>query len=61
MSKATESLASAQQRAMAGRPKIGGFPYFVETLRRAGVARNRWFLPACQSIYFTDNGQVAFQ
>jgi uncharacterized protein YbcV (DUF1398 family) len=46
---------------MAGRPKIGGFPYFAETLRRAGVARNRWFLPACQSIYFTDNGQVAFQ
>jgi hypothetical protein len=25
---------------MAGRPKVGGFPYLAETLRRAGVKRN---------------------
>jgi uncharacterized protein YbcV (DUF1398 family) len=40
MSKALENLQAAQQRAMVGRPKIGGFPYLVETLRRAGVLRN---------------------
>ncbi len=41
MSKATENLASAQQRAMAIWPKVGGFPYLAETLRRAGVTQNR--------------------
>ena len=53
MSKAIENLEGAQQRAMAGRPKVGGFPYLAETLRRAGVTRNHWFLPACQSLYIT--------
>jgi hypothetical protein len=37
MSKATENLQAAQPRAAAGRPKVGGFPYLAETLRRAGV------------------------
>jgi len=36
MSTAIERLQSAQQQAMAGRPKVGGFPYLAETLRRAG-------------------------
>jgi hypothetical protein len=36
MSKATENLEAALQRGMAGRPKVGGFPYLAETLRRAG-------------------------
>ena len=36
MSKAIENLQAAQQRAMASRPKVGGFPYLAETLRRAG-------------------------
>jgi uncharacterized protein YbcV (DUF1398 family) len=31
---------------MVGRPKVGGFPYLAETLRRAGVTRNLWYLPA---------------
>lgn len=61
MSKAIENLKSAQQRAIAGRPKAGGFPYFAETLRRAGVTRNRWSLPACQSLYLTSEGPVAVQ
>lgn len=43
---------------MAGRPKVGGFPYLAETLRRAGVTRNLWFLPACQSLYLTKEGPV---
>src|ERR1035438_8954942 len=58
MSKAIENLQSAQKRAMAGRPKIGGFPYLAETLRRAGVTRNLWYLPACQSVYLTEDGPV---
>jgi uncharacterized protein YbcV (DUF1398 family) len=47
MSKAIENLETAQKRAMAMRPKVGGFPYLAETLRRAGVIWNLWFLPAC--------------
>ena len=58
MSKAIKNLQAAQQRAMAGRPKIGGFPYLAETLRRAGVTRNVWLLPACQSLYLTADGPV---
>ena len=61
MSKAIEILKAAQQRAMAGRPKVGGFPYLAETLRRAGVARNLWFLPACESLYLTNDGPVVTQ
>jgi uncharacterized protein YbcV (DUF1398 family) len=58
MSKAIETLQDAQKRAMAGRPKVGGFPYLAETLRRAGVNRNLWYLPSCQSIYLTNEGPV---
>jgi uncharacterized protein YbcV (DUF1398 family) len=61
MSKAIENLEAAQQRALTGRPKIGGFPYLAETLRRAGVKRNLWFLPACQSLYLTKDGPVVTQ
>ncbi len=61
MSHAIDNLKSAQQRAMAGRPKVGGFPYLAETLRRAGVTRNVWTLPACQSLYLTEKGPVVVQ
>ena len=61
MTKAIEKLQAAQQRAMAGRPKVGGFPYLAETLRRAGVTRNLWFLPAAQSLYLTEDGPVVIQ
>ena len=61
MSRAIENLKAAQQRGMAGRQKIGGFPYLAETLRRAGVGRNLWFLPACQSVYLTEMGTVVVQ
>ncbi|HET6247854.1 MAG TPA: hypothetical protein VFE47_09160 [Tepidisphaeraceae bacterium] len=37
MSDAIENLTAAQRRAMAGRPRVGGFPYLAEVLRRAGV------------------------
>jgi uncharacterized protein YbcV (DUF1398 family) len=58
LSKAIENLQAAQKRAMAGRPKFGGFPYLAETLRRAGVTRNIWSLPSCQSLYLTSDGPV---
>ncbi|MGH9644642.1 MAG: DUF1398 domain-containing protein [Terriglobales bacterium] len=61
MSKAIDNLKAAQHRAMAGRPKVGGFPYLAETLRRAGVTRNLWMLPSCQSLYLTAEGPVIVQ
>jgi uncharacterized protein YbcV (DUF1398 family) len=61
MSKAIETLGGAMKRAMAGRPKVGGFPYLAETLRRAGVTRNFWSLPSCQSLYLTKDGPVVNQ
>jgi uncharacterized protein YbcV (DUF1398 family) len=61
MSKAIDNLLKAQKRAIAGRPRIGGFPCLAETLRRAGVTRNIWFLPSCQSLYLTSEGPVVTQ
>jgi uncharacterized protein YbcV (DUF1398 family) len=61
MSKAIENLQGAMQRAAAIRPKVGGFPFLAETLRRAGAIRNLWFLPASQSIFLTQDGPVVFQ
>ncbi|MFC0403360.1 DUF1398 domain-containing protein [Paraburkholderia rhizosphaerae] len=61
MSKAIENLKAAQQRALTNRPKVGGFPYLADTLRRAGVTRNVWFLPACESLYLTEDGPVVVQ
>jgi uncharacterized protein YbcV (DUF1398 family) len=61
VSKAIENLKAAQQRAMTNRPKVGGFPYLADTLRRAGVMRNVWFLPACESLYLTEDGPVVVQ
>jgi uncharacterized protein YbcV (DUF1398 family) len=61
MSKAIENLEAAQRMAMAIRPKVGGFPYLAEALRRAGVTRNVWFLPACQSLFLTNDGPVVTQ
>src|SRR5271163_4474417 len=61
MSKAIENLQAAQKQAMAIRPKVGGFPYLAETLRRAGVTRNLWFLPACESLFLTECGPVVVQ
>ena len=55
MSSAIEKLQAAQKRAMAIRPKVGGFPYLAEVLRQAGVKRNLWFLPSCQSLYLMDD------
>lgn len=61
MSKAIENLIEAQKLAMRIRPKVGGFPYLAEVLRRAGVTRNLWALPSCQSVYLTNKGPVVSQ
>jgi uncharacterized protein YbcV (DUF1398 family) len=61
MSKAIENLEAALKRAIASRPQVGGFPYFAETLRRAGVTHNIWLLPACQSLYLTTDGPIVAQ
>ena len=61
MSKAVENLQRALERAAAIRPKVGGFPYLAETLRRAGATRNVWCLPSCQSMFLTADGPVLVQ
>jgi hypothetical protein len=38
MSKAIENLNKALERAAAIRPKVGGFPYLAESLRRPGLS-----------------------
>jgi uncharacterized protein YbcV (DUF1398 family) len=61
MSKAIENLEQAMQHAAAIRPKVGGFPYLAETLQCAGVTRNVWSLPSCQSLFLTEKGPVVMQ
>lgn len=58
---AIENLTAAQKLAMQTRPKVGGFPHLAESLRRAGVQRNVWSLPSCQSLYLTALGAVIQQ
>jgi uncharacterized protein YbcV (DUF1398 family) len=40
---------------------LDGSPWLAETLRRAGVTRNVWSLPACQSLFLTKEGPVLTQ
>jgi uncharacterized protein YbcV (DUF1398 family) len=61
MSKAIDNLNTAMQRAASIRPKVGGFPYLAESLRQAGVTRNIWSLPGCQSLFLTAQGPVVMQ
>jgi uncharacterized protein YbcV (DUF1398 family) len=61
MSKAIDNLMEAMKVARAGRPRVGGFPYLAEVLRSAGVTRNVWSLPSCQSLYLTQEGSVVVQ
>jgi len=61
MSKAIDNLMEAMKVAGANRPRVGGFPYLAEVLRRAGVTLNIWALPSCQSLYLTKEGPVVVQ
>jgi len=51
MNKAIENLKKVQEHAMKVRPKVEGYPYLAEVLRSAGVKKNIWSLPSCQSFY----------
>jgi uncharacterized protein YbcV (DUF1398 family) len=61
MSKAIDNLTEAMKRAQAIRPRVGGFPYLAEALRKAGVTRNVWSLPSSQSLFLTELGAVVMQ
>ena len=61
MSTSIKKLSDAFQLAMTIRPKVGGFPVLAEVLKRAGVKRNYWTLPSCQSIFVMDSGNVVNQ
>lgn len=61
MSKAIDTVTEAMKAAEAIRPRVGGFPYLAEVLRRAGVTRNIWALPSSQSIFLTHEGPIVMQ
>ncbi|MCV7024271.1 DUF1398 family protein [Mycolicibacterium novocastrense] len=61
MSAAIANLQAAQRDAVARRPPVQGFPHLAETMRRAGVRINTWWLPAMHSLYETDLGPVCIQ
>ena len=61
MSRAIDNLTEAMKTAEAIRPRVGGFPYLAAVLRRAGVTRNVWSLPSCQSLFLTEHGSVVMQ
>ena len=61
MSKAIDNLMEAMKFAEANRPRVGGFPYLAEVLRKDGVTRNVWSLPSCQSLFLTKEGPVVVQ
>jgi uncharacterized protein YbcV (DUF1398 family) len=61
VSKAIDNLTEAMKVAEAVRPRVGGFPYLAEVLRKVGVTRNVWSLPSCQSLFLTEEGPVVIQ
>jgi uncharacterized protein YbcV (DUF1398 family) len=58
MSTLIDTVQNAQRRAAEIRPVVGGFPVLAEVLRKAGIRRNEWALPAGQTVYVTDAGAV---
>lgn len=52
-----EKLQKAIEYGMVHRPKVGGFPFLAECLRKAGVKHNIWSLPAATSMYLMDDGE----
>ena len=46
------------QRATVAGPTLEAPTIGPRLWRRAGVKRNLWFLPACQSLYLTEHGPV---
>ena len=52
-----EKLQQAMVYAVANQPKVGGFPFLAECLRKAGVKHNIWSLPAVMSMYLMEDGE----
>lgn len=61
MSKVLDNIQAALQRGSTIRPQAGGFPVFAEVLRQAGITKNTWVLPACQSLFLTKHGPAVHQ
>ncbi|WP_432009919.1 DUF1398 family protein [Streptomyces cucumeris] len=61
MSTAVSTLHAALEHGAALRPRVGGFPYLAESLRRAGVSRCRMAVPSNAMLYLTDAGNVVVQ
>ena len=59
MNETIEKIEDAYRWAIANRPKVGGYPYLAEALRRAGVVRYVCTLPSGQTVYSTAEGRVA--
>lgn len=56
-----EKLQDAMKLAISIKPKVGGFPVLAKVLKQAGVKRNFWTLPSCQSIYVMETGNLVVQ
>ncbi len=56
-----KKLKEAQVHAFSIRPQVGGFPVLAEVLRQAGLKKNLWSLPSCQSIYLFTEGSIVQQ
>jgi len=58
MSSIIDTITAAQAHAAAVRPRVGGFPYLAEALRRAGVTAYFFDVPSMSVVYATDEGDV---
>ncbi len=58
MTTATDAVPTALALATALRPAGGGFPYFAEALRQAGITRHMYTVPAATSVYELGTGAV---
>lgn len=56
-----QKLQTAMQYAFAHRPKVGGFPFLAECLRKAGVLKNVWTLPSTQCVYVFEHEALVQQ
>src|ERR1700761_515169 len=54
-----ETVAQAQRRGAAARPRINGFPYYAEALREAGITAVETSVATGGSIYHLPDGAVA--
>lgn len=58
MNSIIDAITTANARAAAIRPRVGGFPYLAEVLRQAGVTAYFFDVPSMSVIYATGEGDV---